>query len=170
MDTASKPETPAKFDPAKPPRICYKNGQSEQMPFRTLTITERERYIALLEERTTVGIVAFCAGRTLKWIDELTEECFDDLANWCFIANFRWVMARASRDPITATRIHPFAAAMDRLTAAHPELLAEEPTPTTASPSATPTTSSPTAASTSPAGTPSPTEPALAATVPSQSA
>ncbi len=161
MDLSS-PSAPEKFDPSKPPRVRYANGQSEAVAFRTLSITERQRYIRFLEERDTVGIVAFCAGRNAGWIDSLTEDCFDDLANWFFLVNFSWVMERASRDPITSTLVHPFVTAMDRVMAAHPGLTQEA--MATASSSARSTTSSPSAESALPSGSASPSAPAPVAT------
>jgi hypothetical protein len=140
-------------------KILYQNGQSEELSFPPLSISERQKFRDCMIVSDTVAIVGLCTRRNPAWVDSLDPECFSDLAAAFFKANFKSVMDLADRDPITALKVAPIRMQLYLLL----KQMEAAGTPLDLEPS---TSSSPTSSNAAPQSNETPSAPPLAASAP----
>lgn len=85
-----------------PVTVAYRDGRTETLALRELSIRELYRWIEHHAARDTPALVALCAGQKPDWVDTLSDDSFGDLARRSFDLNFHRATALALKDPTVA--------------------------------------------------------------------
>lgn len=104
---------------ATPVTVNYRDGRTEALDLRELSIRELYRWIEHHAARDTPALVALCARQKPEWVDTLTDESFAELARRSFDLNFPRATALALKDPTVAAlitaQLHQLASLADGL-------------------------------------------------------
>lgn len=133
-----------------PVDVVYRDGKKETIALGELSIRKLYEWMKHYAAKDTPALVALSADRPIEWIDRLTRESFQRLAEAAMKANFQAAAELVRTDPVALALFGPALLELEAVVKKAQAIV--PPTPTPPGPSG-PTSSPAPAPSVSPAAT-----------------
>lgn len=102
------------LDNITPVAVTFRSGSSTTIELKELSLRQLYKFIAHAAADETPQLVALCAGKSLEWVDTLTDESYGALAAAAFNLSFLRAVGLMKSDPTVSAKLTPLLLTLGR--------------------------------------------------------